>query len=154
MLGRVWLCGHHSAVDWSPPGSSVREILQARILELVAISDTRGSSQPRDRTHISCIGRQILYHWATWETQAPRLFQLHTTFNFSYACKIFQWPPHTLGIYKVHILKTFCVGNISLHDSGCFYACVHAAVAIPKSRNFFLCTYPLRPGLNLDKRKD
>ena len=26
-----------------------------------------GSSQPRDQTHISCIGKWILYHWATWE---------------------------------------------------------------------------------------
>ena len=47
-------------------------ILQARILEWVAISFSRGSSQPRDRTHISYIswiGKQILYHWATWEAQ-------------------------------------------------------------------------------------
>ena len=38
---------------------------QARILEQVAILCSRGSSQPRDRTHISyisCIGRQVLYH--------------------------------------------------------------------------------------------
>ena len=53
-------------VDCSPPGSSVYGISQARILEWVAISFSRGSSQPRDQTHI-CIGRQILYHWGTWE---------------------------------------------------------------------------------------
>ena len=41
--------------DCSPPGSSVPRILQARILEWVAISSSRGSSQPRDWTHISCI---------------------------------------------------------------------------------------------------
>ena len=40
-------------VDCSLPGSSVHRILQARILEWVAISFSRGSSQPRDRTHIS-----------------------------------------------------------------------------------------------------
>ena len=39
----------------SPPGSSVRGILQARILEWVAIPFSRGSSWPRDRTHVSCI---------------------------------------------------------------------------------------------------
>ena len=39
-------------VDCSPPGSSVHEILQARILEWVAISFSRGSSWPRDRTQI------------------------------------------------------------------------------------------------------
>ena len=38
-----------------------------------AISFSRGSSQPRDRTHISCIGRQILYPWATWEAPASSL---------------------------------------------------------------------------------
>ena len=40
-------------VDCSPPGSSVHGILQARILEWVAISFSRGSSHPRDRTHVS-----------------------------------------------------------------------------------------------------
>ena len=42
---------------------------QARILEGVAISSSRGSSQPRDGTHISCIDRVILYYWATWVSQ-------------------------------------------------------------------------------------
>ena len=41
--------------DCSPPGSSVCGISQARILELAAISTSRGSSQPGDRTHDSCI---------------------------------------------------------------------------------------------------
>ena len=39
-------------MDWSPLGSSVHEISQARTLEWVAISSTRGSSQPRDQTHV------------------------------------------------------------------------------------------------------
>ena len=46
--------------DCSPPGFSVHRILQARILEWVAISFSRGSSQPRDRTQVSCIaGRRF-----------------------------------------------------------------------------------------------
>ena len=52
-------------LDCSPPDSSVRGILQARILEWVAIPFSRGSSQPRVQTGISyvfCIGRQVLYH--------------------------------------------------------------------------------------------
>ena len=51
-------------MDCSPPGSSDHGIPQARILEWVAISFPRGSSQPRDQTHVSyvsCIGRQVLY---------------------------------------------------------------------------------------------
>ena len=52
-------------MDHSPPGSSVHGVLQARILEWVAMPSSRGSSRPRDRTHISyisCIGRWVLYH--------------------------------------------------------------------------------------------
>ena len=40
---------------------------QARLLELVVIFSSRGSSWPRDRTHIHCIGRWILYRWVTGE---------------------------------------------------------------------------------------
>ena len=48
MLNHVWLfC---NPIDYSPPGSSVHGILQARILEWVAISFSRGSSRPRDQT--------------------------------------------------------------------------------------------------------
>ena len=43
----------------SPPGSSVHEIFQARILDWIAISFSRGFSQPRDGTHISCIGSRF-----------------------------------------------------------------------------------------------
>ena len=56
--------------DCSPPGSSVHAIFQTRVLEQVAISYSRGSSQPRDQTCVSCIcciSRQILYHGAAWE---------------------------------------------------------------------------------------
>ena len=42
-------------MDCSPPGSSVHGILQARILECVAIPFSRESSQPRDQTQVSCI---------------------------------------------------------------------------------------------------
>ena len=52
-------------MDYRWPGSPAHAILQARILEWVAISSSRGSSQPWDRTcisYISYIGRQALYH--------------------------------------------------------------------------------------------
>ena len=64
-LSCLTLC--HSVDCSSLPGSSVHGILQARILEWVAIPFSRGSSRPRDQTCISCIGRQILHHWATRE---------------------------------------------------------------------------------------
>ena len=62
-------------LDSSPSSSSVHGIFQARILEWVAISFSRGSSQPRDWNHVSCIScirRWILYHWATWEAHLRR----------------------------------------------------------------------------------
>ena len=54
-------------MDCNQPGSSVHGISQPRILEWVAISSFRGSSQPRNWTRISYISRQVLYHWATWD---------------------------------------------------------------------------------------
>ena len=53
-----------SATPRSLLGSPAHGILQARILEWVAISFSRGTSWPRGQTRISYIGRQILYHWA------------------------------------------------------------------------------------------
>ena len=54
-------------MDSSPQGFSVHGISQARILEWVATSFSKRSSWPRDWTRISCIGRWILYCWATRE---------------------------------------------------------------------------------------
>ena len=64
-LSYLTLC---DPMDWSPPGSSVHGVFQAKVLEWVAFSFCTGSSQPRDRTHVShvsLIGKSILYHWAT-----------------------------------------------------------------------------------------
>ena len=54
-------------MDYSPPGSPVHGILQARILQWVAIYFSRVSFRPRYRTCVSCLGRWILYRWATKE---------------------------------------------------------------------------------------
>ena len=59
-----------SPMDCDLPGFSAHGIFQARILEWGAISYCRRSSWPRDQTWVSCvscIGRQSLYHWVTWE---------------------------------------------------------------------------------------
>ena len=58
--------------DCSPLGSSVCGVLQARILEWVAMPSSRGSSLPRNQTYIfwvSCIGRWVIYHHITWEAR-------------------------------------------------------------------------------------
>ena len=62
LLSCLTLC---DPMDGSQLGSSVHGIFQARILEWVASSFFRESSQPRDQIHISCVsctGRWILYH--------------------------------------------------------------------------------------------
>ena len=73
-------------------------VFQARILEWVAISSSRGSSWPRDQTRVSsvsCIGRQILVHWATWEAQIIGLLVLKVEFKslflFKFLKKLFLW---------------------------------------------------------------
>jgi len=59
-LSHVWqIC---DSMDCSPPGSSVHAIFQARILERVAISFSRGSSGPRNRTQVSCIAGGFLHY--------------------------------------------------------------------------------------------
>ena len=60
-------------VDCSPPGSSVHGILQAIILEWVAMPSSRGSSCPRDQTHVSrvsCIAGRFFTYWATCAAQS------------------------------------------------------------------------------------
>ena len=49
-------------MDYSPPGPSVHGILQTRILEWVAMASSRGSSQHRDQTQVSCITGRFFYH--------------------------------------------------------------------------------------------
>ena len=54
-----------SPMGYRMPGPSVHGVFQARTLEWIAISFSRGSSWTKDWTHVSCVGRQILHHWAT-----------------------------------------------------------------------------------------
>ena len=68
-LSHVQLC---DPTECSPPGSSVQGVILARIQKWVAITFSRKSSLPRDKTCvfcITCIGRWILYHCASWGAQ-------------------------------------------------------------------------------------
>ena len=56
-----------NTVDCSPPGSPIHGILQARIVEWVAISFSRGSPWPRDWTQVSCFAGRCFNLWATGE---------------------------------------------------------------------------------------
>ena len=80
-LSPVQLC---NPMDCSPPGSSIHRIFQARVLECVAISFSRGSSQLRDWTQVSCItGRHFnisLISLEVWEINQwnTRYLYFHT----------------------------------------------------------------------------
>ena len=94
-----------------PLGFSVHEISQARILEWVAISSSRGSPWPRDRTYVSCIS----LHWQAdsltlnhWEVplvfvavQSPSHDQLHDPMDSG--TPGFSVPHHLLKFAQVHV---------------------------------------------------
>ena len=71
-------------VDCSPPGSSVHGILQARILEWVAMPSSRESRQPRNRTQISCIAGGFFTIWST-------CIKLHNT-GWQYTALTYSFP--------------------------------------------------------------
>ena len=89
LFSTLWTVAHQS-IGQSP----VHGILQARILERVAISSSRGSSQPRDQTHMSCvssIARWILYHCATWQDPVVNIFRIKYIFYwFHQSCILFS----------------------------------------------------------------
>ena len=74
--------------DYRPPGSCVHGVIQARILEWVAISSCRGSSPPRHQTHILW-----LLHWQVDSLPLSHLgspYYVHPTLDFQY-CHIFSY---------------------------------------------------------------
>ena len=94
-------------MDCSLPDSSVHGISQARILEWVAISFSRGSAQPRDQTCVSCIGRWILYLWITRIVSAQR----NSNFSFfSYGWVIFH-------CVCVCVCVCVCISQLFMHSS-------------------------------------
>ena len=82
------------AMDCSPPGSSVHGILQARTLDWGAISFSRGSSRPRDRTRVSCTRGRVLHHRATRE--ALRRLQMFAETVLVTRCTLWSRPPQSM----------------------------------------------------------
>ena len=107
-------------MDCSLPASSVHGISQARILEWVSISFSRGSFWPRNWTCISCvscIGRRILCHWAIW------LF-LFEQLDFNFTAKTVE--PQTPCFQEnmdhrqpAHAGDTESQGHIRCHPTPC-----------------------------------
>ena len=74
------------SMDCSSPGSSVHGILQARVLDEGCDFLLRGPSWPRQRTRVSSVSSQMLYHWATWQSPASE----ESAESFSY------WDPEAI----------------------------------------------------------
>ena len=99
----------------SPPGFSVHGILQARILEWVAVLFTRGSSQPRDQTHVSLrfsalVGRFFTTR-ITWEALSPSIVHVSILFQIIFPMKLLQnieqnFLCYTVGPCWLSILNT------------------------------------------------
>ena len=87
-------------VDCSPPGSSVCGILQARKLERVAIPSSRGSSQTRDRTWVSCTAGRFFIVWITREAPLECL-------------------PHAISFKALYVQLPYFIFTTTLYDYIC-----------------------------------
>ena len=101
-------------MDCSPPCSSIHGIFQARVLEWVAISSSRGSSQPRDQIQVSCIAGRCFTAWAIREawTQIPTLpcndcVILDESLNLSVP-QFLQLGNEDNTIYHIRLLSSLC----------------------------------------------
>ena len=114
-----------NSMDCTPPGSSVCRILQARMLEWVAISFSMESSRPRDRICVSCIAAVFFNRWASREalvvvSSLKKRMQLNKTPNgISTLPTSFSLHNHecwTKGTYLLHfnshLPETLCLFQI------------------------------------------
>ena len=100
-------------MDCSPPSSSVHGISQARILEWVAISFSRGSSWPKSQTHISCIAGRFF----TAELQGKPKYIYSNTVNYMYIYQHYQLNTYTATLSFPEFFEiTGCDMISSMHD--------------------------------------
>ena len=101
----------YDPMDCSLPGSSIMGFFQARILEWVAISFTRGSSQPRDRTWVSCIVSRDFTVWATREVLGLPLTQTECKIPLEYVINTDSFIPFSAWICVVCVKfkPQFCI---------------------------------------------
>ena len=93
------------SMDCSPPGFSIHGILQASILEWVAIPFSRGSSQPRNQTRVSCFTGRFFTIWVTWEADTSTLQAYsHHTINILLAKA--SWIPVQHQEFRKYILPS------------------------------------------------
>ena len=81
-------------MDCNSKGSSVHGISQGKVLEWVAISSSRGSSRPRDRTRVSCIGRRFFFFLPLSHQGSPLCGSGAPPFS-QLGCSVFPLSLHT-----------------------------------------------------------
>ena len=117
-------------MDYSPLDSSVHGILQARILERVAMPSSKRSSQPRERIWVSCIAGRVFTIWATREPTA--WLGVHQTSDLSFildfcfinsaspGCSVLKalWHAFPLNVRRSSLSSVFSpyCGNKKSHD--------------------------------------
>ena len=110
-------------MDYSPRGSSVHGIFLVRLLKWVTNFFSRGS-WPRDWTCVSCIGRQILYHWVTWEAQVMTWAPCNLI-ALSWSCCPSMWMPLEFGSSLVSslvlLILVWCIFVIFAKDQTIFH---------------------------------
>ena len=106
-------------MDYSPPGSSIHGIFQARVLEWVAISFSKGSSWPRDWTWVSPIAGRCFTIWATREA--------HDNFCMITPSSLWTSPYSLQEENKLVLIKSF---NVSLEIIQCFPAGLEGSVCL------------------------
>ena len=130
-------------VDYSPPGSSLHGIFQARIPEWIALSSSRGSSWPSDQTWISCVSctaEGLFTLWAIREARDSKMSASPIFFLlliFILYCTIFHL---VLCLFQVYSKQSDAVIYIYIYIYVYMYMCVCVCVFL------FLedrtCTFP------------
>ena len=122
----------------SPPGSSVRGIFQARILECITIPLSRGSSLPRDQTQVHC--NQIVYHLSH---QGSLYTHTHTDFVIS----MFWYCNYTAKLCKMclyrrrfNILLQVCISLKNFIENMQMYYYNFLYYAIVTNKNGYDCS--------------
>ena len=154
-------------MDCSLPRSSVHEIFQARILEWVVISFSWRSFQSRDWTCVSCIGRQILYHWAIKEAHSGFFLKMSSHLYLTLLKKSFQrlLTASRINIrtlhkdYKAHPTWPLPTSSLNSYHSSLSLLCKQDYLSLlwmwhlsfcqgpwqPLPETLFIAHYPLQP---------
>ena len=124
-----------AAMDCSPPASSVPGTTQARALEWLPFRPPRALPDPGTEpiSSVSCIGRQILFHWATWEALFVFFFNFMGTISGKHS-----W--FVLLIFLPNKIGNLCLADRSFQSPGFTAFC--APCSFPQMPLAVLC-YPV-----------